>query len=1436
MTRVKLVFTCLIIQFSLSAQTLPYLEWATYHGGAGDESFRDMAIDVSGNVYVIGTTSGVSGIATAGASQTTNNGGMDVFLAKYSPQGDRIWSTYFGGESDDFGQGIDIDAGGNILVTGKTISVSGIAFGAAFQPVKNSGEDIYIAKFDQNGNKLWATYYGGPGDDRANSIAGDLSGNLVIAGWTTSSANVTTTVYDNTYAGGNSWGGDVLIAKFDSNGQRLWATYYGDTGDDLGLQIDVDNVDNVIVSGWTSSTTNFSSTGTYQPVYGGDTADAFLLKFSPNGNRIWATYYGGAGNDYGDALIIDNSNEIYLAGPTNSSNSLTSTGAHQVTVGGNYDGFLSKFTANGQRIWGTYYGGTGDDNIYGLAIDGAQNVYISGTTSSVNNISTLNAHQTAKSAGEDAYIAKFSGSGSRSWGTYFGGNSQDQGYGLVTTYDGFIYSAGLTRSTFNISTTGADQGNNGGLQDGYLAKFAPCTSPVLHFGNSGYACAPVNYVFDFTFTGVPPYTIYYSIDGIPQTPWITNNNSFYPTVNANQWSDSIKIDSVYNGICKGIIDGTFDFIKVRDSIRATPPIIFCDQATNTYTLVVDMAGGAFGNYESVGPNSGFINAATDRFTSFPIPFDDPYNISFTEAGTFSNCDTVSFSGLSGCNVPCPPSFGTATNNGPVCTGSTLALSADGGISYLWTGPNSFSSNQQNPIINSASVINDGLYTVTVTDMKNCTATQSTTVTIKSLPNVLISSNSPVCVGKNLQLMAMGGSTYQWSGPDGFTQLSQNPVINSSEIKNAGTYIVTVTASNGCTSSNSLNVIVNQLPVAVALSNSPVCPGTSLNLSASGGITYQWSGPNGFTSVQQNPTISSVDLSNAGSHMVTVTDSNGCTLSTSTIVFIHTVATPVVLSNSPVCQDNIINLSVSASSNYMWAGPSGYTSAQQNPSISNSTSQNAGTYNVTTTDSNGCTSTGNTTVIIQNTPLTSISSNSPVCSGNAISLSSSGGISYIWTGPNGFTSTQQNPTISNSVSQFAGLYQLSVIDANGCTGSGSTTIIINPIPNATISSNSPVCSGSSLMLQSSGGTTYQWSGPNGFSSSVQNPLIDNVTPLNSGSYLVTVTDQNLCSAIQTTNVFVSGQLNISISTNSPICEGDELILTSTVDSVLQWSGPAGFSSTLRNPVITKATTLNSGVYVLTVTDQAGCTDSMSTVVVINKIPFAIIMGEDSICKGTSSVLSTPNPGMLKWSTGDTSSSITIQPNSDITYSLEITENGCMDTSTFKITVIEKPDLQLTPNTSIIKGESITLQALGADSFYWQNDAGLSCKTCPDPVAMPQSTTTYCVLGTTLGCSAEKCVTITTEKNCHVILPNVFSPNGDGSNDLWCSLKPECVLLQNVRIFDRWGNLIFTQSGEDVCWDGTANGLQLQNALYVYILEMNTEDQKVLYKTGDILLSR
>jgi hypothetical protein len=259
-------------------------------------------------------------------------------------------------------------------MSGEIYSSAAIAE-AGFQMVFGGGSsDSFLAKFSEGGLRLWATYYVGSTGlrERGNGVATDSDGNVYVGGPTGNTESIATVVaYQPDYGGGLF---DGYIAKFDSTGTRLWATYFGGPGEDYAMNIGVDIFDNSYIVGYTFSESDIAFDG-HQMDLGGF-SDGFLVQFDPDGNREWATYYGGINAELMHDVESDKFGNIVMIGVITSDEQISNPGTFQEDFAGGQDAFLVKFQQDGTRIWGTYYGQIWVERVDAVTTDTSANIYI----------------------------------------------------------------------------------------------------------------------------------------------------------------------------------------------------------------------------------------------------------------------------------------------------------------------------------------------------------------------------------------------------------------------------------------------------------------------------------------------------------------------------------------------------------------------------------------------------------------------------------------------------------------------------------------------------------------------------------------------------------------------------------------------------------------------------------------------------------------------------------------------------------------------------------------------------------------------------------------------------------------------------------------------------------------------------------------------------
>lgn len=405
-------------------------------------------------------------------------------VGKYSPNSVLVidptiveLSTLFGGSLFDYGYGIAVDNVGNIYVTGYTASYDFPTFNAYNNTYDGANGDVFVFKLSPTGSLVYSTFVGGSNVDYGYGIAVDTYGFVYVTGYTQSSDFPTFKAYNSTFCGGQS---DVFVFKLLPTGSSLaFSTFFGGTKADYGYAIVLDKYDDVTVTGYTASS-DFLTYNAFNSTFGG-AIDVFVFRLSSTGSYlIYSTFVGGSLYDWGSAIAVDSSLNVYVTGHT-SSNNFPTVNAYNSTYGQAYDVFIFKLSANGSVLYySTYLGGNNMDYGYGIAVDSSGEAYVTGFTSS-GNFPTVNAYNSTYGNNSDIFIAKLSANGSSLlFSTYFGGTNLDYGMAITLDSNGIICVTGITESSdFPIMDT-YNSSYHGGGYDIFVAKFSSNGSKLLY--------------------------------------------------------------------------------------------------------------------------------------------------------------------------------------------------------------------------------------------------------------------------------------------------------------------------------------------------------------------------------------------------------------------------------------------------------------------------------------------------------------------------------------------------------------------------------------------------------------------------------------------------------------------------------------------------------------------------------------------------------------------------------------------------------------------------------------------------------------------------------------------------------------------------------------------------------------------------------------------
>ena len=639
-------------------------------------------------------------------------------------------------------------------------------------------------------------------------------------------------------------------------------------------------------------------------------------------------------------------------------------------------------------------------------------------------------------------------------------------------------------------------------------------------------------------------------------------------------------------------------------------------------------------------------------------------------------------------------------------GSTLDLTANDGVnlSYQW----STGDETQTITVNQA-----GTYTLTVTDDNNCSTTATANIGNHSSPDVIISGSQSFCTDGTTTIDAGDFVSYSWA--------PNNENTRTIEVSQEGTYTVTVTDTNGCTgtSATMIQELTELLPIIAGPTQ--VCPGESSTLFIGGTFDmYNWStGDMGTNTITVEPGMS---------YSVTVTDASGCTGSSTVSVSNYNVTQVEITGDLEFCEGTLSELSASGGYEfYDWSNGS----ASQTIAINE-----ANTYGITVTDFNGCTSETSVTITQIDNPTPSITGVTEVCADGSTELSTQAFDTYEWS--NG--STDQTTTISTG-----GAVSVTVTDANGCVGSTSIIVEEFNLPNVTINGSPSFCLGGFTTL----GTvddyeSYSWS-PGGESTPT-------ITADAEGTYAVTVTDENGCTASTSIMTSLETSLSPTISGPSLLCNGQTETLTVGAFDSYEWST----GSTDQSIDIS-----NSGNYAVTVFDASGCSGETAIDVTVVDPEQVSIFGIDKICEGGIASFSAVGGSFTdyEWSTGFNTAAITIDEPG--IYGVTVTDiNGCTSSSSISVTVADLPSPEIGGDPNFCIDGSTELNLTETYSAYdWSTGSS-------DPTIEVTSTGLYTVTVTDInGCQASSSVNVFTYPDVNPTIggSTTYCPGGNTTLD-------------------------------------------------------------------------
>lgn len=601
------------------------------------------------------------------------------------------------------------------------------------------------------------------------------------------------------------------------------------------------------------------------------------------------------------------------------------------------------------------------------------------------------------------------------------------------------------------------------------------------------------------------------------------------------------------------------------------------------------------------------------------------------------------------------------------------------------------------------------------------------------------------------------------------------------------------------SSGAISSVINDnscTAASASIFQVPVSPVLTTPITIIATTTLLWAGPGSIANPTTGNTSSSGLPAGTSTFTLTATTTYGTTTcspppaSTSVTVVYPTVdAGP----DQTVCMGQSVTLSGSGAQTYTWNN--GVTNGV--PFVPGATT----TYTVTGTAANGCTDTDDVTVTVNTTIPVGAGQDQSVCAGQSVTLSGSGAQTYTW--DNGVTNGV--PFVPASTAT----YTVTGTDANGCTGTDQVVVTVNALPVVDAGPAQNVCQGTSVTLNGSGAQTYTWN--NGVTNGV--PFIANATT----TYTVTGTNANGCTNTDQVTITIKPSPTVNAGADQAVCQGESVTLSATGAQTYSWNN--GVMNGV--PFVPGATT----TYTVTGTAANGCTGTDQVVVTVNPIPVVSAGSNQTICEGSPFILSGSGAQTYTWNNGVTNGVPFVATLGTNTYVVTGTSAaGCQSTDTVVITVILVPTAVLGSN-SVLTGYpglevEFTNSSLNANSYNFAYGNGSSYNTTnisATPEATYQTPGTYTVILTASNgvCqdTAHLEVVVIPFPPMLIVAPNIFTPNGDGKNDVFF-IRLENATAIEVTIVNRWGNKMVSFSGVNSFWDGTVNGNLADEGVYFY----------------------
>lgn len=920
---------------------------------------------------------------------------------------------------------------------------------------------------------------------------------------------------------------------------------------------------------------------------------------------------------------------------------------------------------------------------------------------------------------------------------------------------------GLTAGNYFVTVTDTTTGCTN-LQMFNIGQSAPFGANIL--GNINGCIGSTISVTAYPFNGVGPFT--YSWSNGFNTAQIALTSS----VSSQQSYSCIITNSIG---CQTIVSTFINFLS--------PPQIS--------TTSDSVCPNQIGMLHASGANSYTWNGISPGANFYASTY---VSQAYTVVGSANGCTAQAIAYIHIKPVPSP----TLSSNQPVCKGSQLVLSAEGGTAFAWTGPSGFNSSLNTNSINPTTSSHNGVYSVQVTGLNSCSVLASIAVNLINEPSVSNFSLS-ACSNQVVYLSANVGTNvllYHWTGPQNFISSAQIPCLLYPSSLASGVYSLLITSVEGCTNQAFAQLTVTALPDFTPHVSAPVCEGQLMTMSVASqqnGLTFNWNGPAGFVSAQSNYTFNAVQLNEAGIYTLNMTYGPCANASTVALV-VYANPQPTITSQIRVCEKSGHHFQVIAGPGNLlntatWQGPYNYNAQGLQATLASASLSSSGIYSVSVTDIHSCSGSDTTLLIVMNQP-TLIVEGDTACLFSNPTIRAYGASTYTWYNQSGIINQQPAVQLPPLLNLTTNSYTVVGTAINSCTNSGIAKVYVNPVPTPSlrVSPSTTACLNNPFTFTGLGAEQYVWSGPKGFSAKGSNVTFTPGAISLAGTYSLTGFNGFGCSATRTTNITLHdlphGQLlGDTLGHCAPFCskflfkqQDNELPITQ-----IQWKignqffQGSKFDFCFREP----------GVYPIVST----YTDS----------------------------------------------------------------NGCMNTNSILAHAWPRPvaDFSFSPNKPIENQDVVTFIALTteAQSFYWEistpinefdNTLGTSIYSTREARHLFVKEGIFAVallVSNEKGCTDTVVKKVKVESDFTVFIPNCFTPNGDHQNEEFGPVMTGIKKFE-LNVFNRWGQKIYVSGEPNAFWDGNYKGTPCKEDVYNYTLSILTRSGIEKHFSGHVTLLR